>query len=504
MTTLPGAHPAFAAAVAILALALVGCERQGGEGEGRAAGAVGDANWRVVEAYVHLDAAWHASESKGRGAHPPVELAVAAARKILDQPQHPNYADAAEFLVDHAAGLSKTADEDIALGMKTLGALVGPDWAVVEAYEENLRAWHGRRAALAGEPMSDERKAQEEELREAEPTHYRALAAASAIVDAGDHAQLRDAAEFLVKNALMLHDGGALAYKGGRMLLDRFPDYDGWPSLLQALDSVRGSASHDGDIGELLLALADSADPVIGASARYYLASAVARAANRFSLALDERERQRARAIEVASGLSEGVEDVKLPGSGIYDDDGTPLDLTLAQAEERILFRIRHATAGGTLPAAIGTRLDGAEETLAAYAGKVVLIDFWATWCAPCVAALPKLRELATELQPMGFDILSISVDAERETVVEFHADEPMPWGNWHVGDSSDIARVWGVRVFPTYILVDAEGTILGRTNRLSEPLIELARQSAHGVRGVREAGDLAEAAGPATSGSAA
>ena len=488
-----------ASMVALAAVcALAGCERPAGEG----AEADVDPNWRTVQAYVDLDAAWHAAESEGRGAHPPIELAVAAAREILEQPQHPNYADAAEFLVDHPAGLSKTADEDIALGMKTLAAVVGPDWAVVDAYEETIRALQERMAALLEEPVSDERKAQEEQVRREQPKRYRALAAASAIVDGGDHPRLRDAAEYLVEN--LLHDGGALAYKGGRTLLDRFPDYDGWPSLLQALDSVRSSSAHAGDIGELLLALADSPDPVIGASARYYLASAIARAANRFSLAPDERERQRARAIEVATGLSEGVEDAKLPGSGIYDDDGTPLDLTLAQAEERILFRIRHATAGGTLPAAVGTRLDGAEETLAAYAGKVVLIDFWATWCAPCVAALPKLRELATELQPQGFDILSISVDAERETVVEFHADEPMPWANWHVGDSSEIAKVWGVRVFPTYILVDAQGTILGRTNRLSEPLIELARQSAHGADDVPEAGDLAEIAGPATNGSAA
>ena len=487
-----------AALAAICALA--GCERPSSD----SAEAVADPHWRTVQAYVDLDAAWYAAESEGRGAHPPIELAVAAAREILEQPQHPNYADAAEFLVDHPAGLSETAREDIALGLETLAAVVGADWAVVEAYEDDLRAWRDQRTALAEEPVSDERKARQEQLRRAKPKRYRALAAAGAIVDAGDHAQLRDAAEFLVKNSLMLHDGGALTYRGGRTLLDRFPDYDGWPSLLQALDSVRGSPTHDEDIGELLQALADSPDPVIGASARYYLASAIARAANRFSLAPDERERQRARAIEVASGLSEGVEDAKLPGSGIYDDDGTPLDLTLAQAEERILFRIRHATAGGTLPAAVGTRLDGGEETLAAYVGKVVLIDFWATWCAPCVAALPKLRELATELQPMGFDILSISVDAERETVVDFHADEPMPWANWHVGDSSEIAKVWGVRVFPTYILVDAQGTILGRTNRLTEPLLELARQAAHGANDVPGADDLAEIAGPATNGSAA
>ena len=143
-----------------------------------------------------------------------------------------------------------------------------------------------------------------------------------------------------------------------------------------------------------------------------------------------------------------------------------------------MLFRIRHATAGGTLPAASGERLDGAEETLAAYAGKVVLIDFWATWCAPCVAALPELRDLVEELPRERFAILSISVDAERETVVDFQADQPMPWANWHVGDRSGIAKAWDVRGFPTYILVDEQGTILGRTNKLSAPFVDLARRA--------------------------
>ena len=456
-------------------VALAGCERLGGGG---GADAGDDPNWRTVQAYVDLDAAWHASGSEGRGAHPPIELAVAAAREILEQPSHAKYGAAAEFLVDHAAGLSKTAQDDVALGMKTLASIVGADWSVVEGLETDRRAWRSRVEALAEEPPSDDKKHRQDALRRAEPTHYRALAAAAAIVDGGDHAKLREAAEFLVENATRLHDGGALVYKGGKALLERFPDYDGWMALLAKLDSVRGSAIHDENIGELLAALAQANDPAVGAAARYYRASTLARAANRFSLAAEERDRKRQRAIDAATGLSRGVEDVELPSSGAYDDDGTLLALTLAQAEERVLFRIRHATAGGTLPAASGERLDGAEETLAAYAGKVVLIDFWATWCAPCVAALPELRDLVAELPRERFAILSISVDAERETVVDFQADQPMPWANWHVGDRSGIAKAWDVRGFPTYILVDEQGTILGRTNKLSAPFVDLARRA--------------------------
>ena len=64
-----------------------------------------------------------------------------------------------------------------------------------------------------------------------------------------------------------------------------------------------------------------------------------------------------------------------------------------------------------------GTRLDGVEESLSAYRGRVVLLDFWATWCAPCVDALPDLRELVAELPADRFALVAVSVDEDRETV---------------------------------------------------------------------------------------
>ena len=124
----------------------------------------------------------------------------------------------------------------------------------------------------------------------------------------------------------------------------------------------------------------------------------------------------------------------------------------------------------GSLPNVALTRLDGIEERLSDYRGRIVLLDFWATWCGPCVAALPKLRELVATLPPDRFALVGISVDEELETVTRFVEDEPMPWTNWHAGIDSDLTRAWAVRGFPTYVLVDDQGVILARGNGIDGP----------------------------------
>ena len=92
---------------------------------------------------------------------------------------------------------------------------------------------------------------------------------------------------------------------------------------------------------------------------------------------------------------------------------------------------------------------------------------------------MPKLRELDEELSADSFEILSISVDEEVETVTEFQAEEPMPWANWHIGPRHEILQTWAVRGYPTYVLVDASGNIAARQHELSEELISLIRSTA-------------------------
>ena len=152
---------------------------------------------------------------------------------------------------------------------------------------------------------------------------------------------------------------------------------------------------------------------------------------------------------------------------------GAPISQTLAweEAEFRTIRR-------GTLPDVAGKRLDGVEERLSDYKGRIVLLDFWATWCGPCVAALPKLRELVAKLPADRFALVAISVDEEIETVTRFIEDETMPWTHWHVGEGSDFARLLRIRSLPAYVLADENGKILTRTGALIPPFISLIEKA--------------------------
>ena len=153
---------------------------------------------------------------------------------------------------------------------------------------------------------------------------------------------------------------------------------------------------------------------------------------------------------------------------------GTPISQTAAGAEQEA-FRSKQRS---PLPDVVGKRLDGVEERLSDYRGRIVLLDFWATWCGPCVAALPKLRTLAAKLQADRFALIAISVDEEIGTVSRFIEDESMPWTHWHAGEGSDFARLLRIRSLPTYVLADENGKILTRSGGLHAPFISLIEEA--------------------------
>ncbi len=104
--------------------------------------------------------------------------------------------------------------------------------------------------------------------------------------------------------------------------------------------------------------------------------------------------------------------------------------------------------------------LDGRQIDARDLAGKVVLLDFWATWCPPCRAALPELELIAKKYDASKFAMVSISADFTEATLRLFLAEHPTSIAQ--VWDGSHRLRaLYGVKGFPTYLVIDAKGQVV-------------------------------------------
>ena len=96
---------------------------------------------------------------------------------------------------------------------------------------------------------------------------------------------------------------------------------------------------------------------------------------------------------------------------------------------------------------------------LSSYRGKPVLLDFWATWCAPCVASLPKLAELNREAAPVGLVMLSVDEDEDAKTATDFLTKNQYTWPNTQ--DDGKIGDAFKKMGIPLLVLIDAQGKIV-------------------------------------------
>jgi peroxiredoxin len=93
--------------------------------------------------------------------------------------------------------------------------------------------------------------------------------------------------------------------------------------------------------------------------------------------------------------------------------------------------------------------------------GKVVLLDFWATWCGPCREALPHIREVARKFQGQPLVILSVSLDTDEQKWKEFIAKNEMTWPQYRDGGfEGPIAKMFGVTAIPHTFTIDADGVL--------------------------------------------
>ena len=132
---------------------------------------------------------------------------------------------------------------------------------------------------------------------------------------------------------------------------------------------------------------------------------------------------------------------------------------------------------GKPAPPISGKDVDGKPVSLADLRGKVVLVDFWATWCPPCVASIPALNALAQKYHDQGFAILGVNVDAMHEDVKDetaalqavrrFLVKQNVSWLDLLNGQGdSDFATAYGVEQIPASYLVNRDGKIVALDQR--------------------------------------
>jgi peroxiredoxin len=140
------------------------------------------------------------------------------------------------------------------------------------------------------------------------------------------------------------------------------------------------------------------------------------------------------------------------------------------QIAEFVDGKLREIALVGTEPAAFRVKdLQGKDLDLGQYAGKVVLVDFWATWCPPCVEELPNVVAAYREFRDRGFEVVGISLDRDRAALDAFLASHATGWRQHHDA-SGEIAERYAVQSIPATFLIGRDGKI-ARTNLRGEAL---------------------------------
>jgi thiol-disulfide isomerase/thioredoxin len=131
--------------------------------------------------------------------------------------------------------------------------------------------------------------------------------------------------------------------------------------------------------------------------------------------------------------------------------------------------KIRRALADGTkFPDFAEKDLQGNPLSVAKYKGKLVLVDFWATWCGPCVGELPSVIKAYNKHHADGFEIIGISLDMDEQKLKSFLKTKEIPWAQYFDGKGwqNKLAAKYGIQSVPATFLLDGDGKIIGQDLR--------------------------------------
>lgn len=152
---------------------------------------------------------------------------------------------------------------------------------------------------------------------------------------------------------------------------------------------------------------------------------------------------------------------------------------------------------GGATPELVGRDLDGRQLRLDGFRDRTVLVNFWATWCAPCVVEMPSLQRLRDRLASQGFEVLAVNYQENAARIRPFVERLGLAFPVVRDHDGS-LAAEWGVRVFPTSFVVGPDGRIaLAVVGEIDwdDPAVATRVQKVIGVRSQRAAAGAIAAA---------
>jgi len=146
---------------------------------------------------------------------------------------------------------------------------------------------------------------------------------------------------------------------------------------------------------------------------------------------------------------------------------GQQADLMLAEIDftENAQKTRASLTNGVPAPAFEVKGVDGQTISLAGQHGKLVLLDFWATWCKLCVIEAPFLKLMYVKYHDQGFEIIGISVDKDAQQLKDFVKQKELPWPQYFDGGEATnrVSLQYGVQPLPCNFLINGEGKIIGR-----------------------------------------